>query len=75
MKCDHCGKGLGLSDTKEHSNYCVCNTYKKKGPAKCTSHYLPYDDLCVRGSMRLSRKSPGHAERQNDREQFFVFVG
>ena len=37
MKCDHCGKGLGLSDTKEHSNYCVCNTYKKKGPAKCTS--------------------------------------
>ena len=45
LKCDHCGKGLGLSNTKDHSNYYVCNTYKKKGPAKCTSHYLPYDDL------------------------------
>lgn len=39
------GKGLGLSNTKDHSNYYVCNTYKKKGPAKCTSHYLPYEDL------------------------------
>ena len=45
LKCDHCGKSLGLSNTKDHSNYYVCNTYKKKGPAKCTSHYLPYDDL------------------------------
>lgn len=45
LKCDHCGKGLGLSNTKDHSNYYVCNTYKKKGPAKCASHYLPYDDL------------------------------
>ncbi|MBR0160678.1 MAG: DUF4368 domain-containing protein [Oscillospiraceae bacterium] len=45
LKCDHCGKGLGLSNTKDHSNYYVCNTYKKKGPTKCTSHYLPYDDL------------------------------
>ena len=30
LKCDHCGKGLGLSNTKDHSNYYVCNTYKKK---------------------------------------------
>ena len=45
LKCDHCGKSLGLSNTKDHSNYYVCNTYKKKGPTQCTSHYLPYDDL------------------------------
>ena len=45
LKCGHCGKGLGLSNTKDHSNYYACNTYKKKSPAKCTNHYLPYDDL------------------------------
>ena len=45
LKCDRCGKNLGISNTKDHTNYYVCNTYKKKGPSQCTSHYLPYDEL------------------------------
>ncbi len=45
LKCDRCNRNLGISNTKDHVNYFVCNTYKKKGPGHCTSHYLPYDDL------------------------------
>ncbi|MBQ3707561.1 MAG: DUF4368 domain-containing protein, partial [Clostridia bacterium] len=45
LKCDRCGRNLGISNTKDHVNYFVCNTYKKKGPGHCTSHYLPYDEL------------------------------
>ncbi|MBR5681619.1 MAG: recombinase family protein [Clostridia bacterium] len=45
LKCETCGYSLVLSNTKDHTNYYVCNTYKKKGPDACTSHYIRYDEL------------------------------
>jgi len=45
LKCDRCGYALGIANASSRSNYFVCNTYKKKGVERCSSHYILYEDL------------------------------
>ena len=45
LKCDKCGYALGISNASGKDNYFACNTYKKKGKDKCSSHYIRYDEL------------------------------
>ncbi|MBP3293197.1 MAG: recombinase family protein, partial [Clostridia bacterium] len=45
LKCDRCGYALGIANAKNRNNYFMCNTYKKKGPERCSSHYIMYDEL------------------------------
>jgi DNA invertase Pin-like site-specific DNA recombinase/ssDNA-binding Zn-finger/Zn-ribbon topoisomerase 1 len=45
IKCDKCGKVLGLSSNKKEKPYYVCETYKKKGKHICTPHYTLYNDI------------------------------
>ena len=40
IKCDKCGYALGIANASSRSNYYMCNTYKKKGPSRCSSHYI-----------------------------------
>lgn len=45
IKCDKCGHALGIANASDRNNYYVCNTYKKKGPSVCSSHYIMYHEL------------------------------
>ena len=45
VKCDKCGHALGIANASNRNNYYVCNTYKKKGPQVCSSHYIMYHEL------------------------------
>ncbi len=45
LKCDKCGYALGIANARNRENYFSCNTYKKKGPQYCSSHYIMYDEL------------------------------
>lgn len=45
IRCDKCGKVLGLSSNKKEKPYYVCETYKKKGKHICTPHYTLYNDI------------------------------
>ena len=45
LKCDKCGYALGIANASGKDNYYTCNTYKKKGKDKCSSHYIRYDEL------------------------------
>ncbi len=45
IKCDKCTHALGIANASGRNNYYVCNTYKKKGPSKCSSHYIMYKEL------------------------------
>ena len=45
IKCDKCGHALGIANASGRNNYYLCNTYKKKGPGVCSSHYILYDEL------------------------------
>ncbi len=45
VKCDKCGYALGIANASGRSNYYMCNTYKKKGPTRCSSHYILYREL------------------------------
>lgn len=45
IKCDKCGKVLGLSSKQKDKPYYVCETYKKKGKHICTPHYTLYNDI------------------------------
>lgn len=45
LKCDKCGYSLGLSNARNRAPYYMCNTYKKKGVEKCSSHYVTYEEL------------------------------
>ncbi len=45
LKCDKCGYALGIANARNRTNYFLCNTYKKKGPERCSSHYILYDEL------------------------------
>lgn len=45
IRCDKCGKVLGLSGRTDGRTYYCCETYKKKGKQVCTSHYTLYEDL------------------------------
>ena len=45
IKCDKCGHALGVANASDRKNYYVCNTYKKKGPEVCSSHYIMYHEL------------------------------
>lgn len=45
IKCDKCGHALGIANASGRNNYYVCNTYKKKGPSVCSSHYIMYNEL------------------------------
>ena len=45
LKCDKCGKVLGLSSKQKDKPYYVCETYKKKGKHICTPHYTLYNDI------------------------------
>jgi len=45
IKCDKCGHALGIANASNRKNYYMCNTYKKKGPEVCSSHYILYQEL------------------------------
>ncbi len=45
LKCDKCGYALGIANANGKDNYYICNTYKKKGKDRCSSHYIRYDEL------------------------------
>ena len=45
LKCADCGYALGISNEKGRAPYFACNTYKKKGKDRCSSHYIRYDIL------------------------------
>lgn len=45
IKCDKCGHALGIANASDRNNYYVCNTYKKKGPQMCSSHYIMYYEV------------------------------
>ncbi len=45
LKCEKCGYALGIANARNRTNYFLCNTYKKKGPERCSSHYILYDEL------------------------------
>lgn len=45
IKCDKCGYALGIANASGRNNYYLCNTYKKKGPNCCSSHYILYREL------------------------------
>lgn len=45
IRCDKCGKVLGLSSNKKEKPYYICETYKKKGKHICTPHYTLYNDI------------------------------
>lgn len=45
IRCDKCGKVLGLSSNKREKTYYICETYKKKGKHICSPHYTLYSDI------------------------------
>lgn len=45
LKCADCGYALGIANASYRDNYFTCNTYRKKGPDRCSSHYIRYDEL------------------------------
>lgn len=45
IRCDKCGKILGLSSKRDGNPYYCCETYKKKGKDRCTAHYTLYNDV------------------------------
>ena len=45
IRCDKCGKVLGLSGRENNKTYYCCETYKKKGKDRCTPHYTLYANL------------------------------
>lgn len=45
IRCDKCGKVLGLSSPRDNTPYYCCETYKKKGKDRCTAHYTLYNDV------------------------------
>jgi len=45
IRCDKCGKILGLSSKRDNNPYYCCETYKKKGKDRCTAHYTLYNDV------------------------------
>ena len=49
IRCDKCGKVLGLSGRQNKDNdrsyYYCCETYKKKGKDRCSVHYTKYNDI------------------------------
>ena len=45
LKCDQCGGTIVIANSGENGAYFSCNTYRKKGKDKCTSHSIRYDCL------------------------------
>lgn len=45
VKCDKCGSALGITNASNRTNYYSCNTYRKKGSQRCSSHYTLYSEL------------------------------
>lgn len=45
IRCDKCGKVLGLAGRTNCRPYYCCETYKKKGKDRCTAHYTLYDEI------------------------------
>ncbi len=45
LKCDKCRSAVSLSSGRPGEEYYTCNTYKKKGKLRCSSHYLRYDEV------------------------------
>lgn len=45
LKCEKCGYSLGLCSCRDDNCYYMCNTYKKKGPQRCTSHYITHNEI------------------------------
>ena len=54
LKCDKCGRALGISNVKGTRIYYTCDTYRKKGKEACSMHYILYDKLydAVLGDIR-----------------------
>lgn len=71
LKCDRCGYALGIANAKDRNNYFVCNTYKKKGSQRCSSHYILYDDLY---EIVLRDIQQVLYEVKNNEEEFFNMV-
>lgn len=45
VKCSTCGYSLSLSPKKNGKDFLTCTTYKKKGKAACSIHYISCKDL------------------------------
>lgn len=71
LKCGTCGYALGLANAQNRVNYFVCNSYKRKGPAVCTSHYIQYDTLY---DVVLKDMQEVLSVVQNNREKFRKMV-
>jgi len=65
LKCDKCGRALGISNVKGSAVYYTCNTYRKKGKEACSMHYILYDKLYdavlkdIRKLVKAALKSDG----------------
>lgn len=40
LRCDRCGYAINATGKQGDTHYYMCNTYKKKGAYRCTSHYI-----------------------------------
>lgn len=45
--CSGCGHGMSTYGGHSPCRRLVCGSYKSKGNAACSSHFIPYDDLCA----------------------------
>ena len=70
VRCDKCGKVLGLSSKRDGNPYYCCETYKKKGKDRCTAHYTLYKDIysVVLDNLRIAVDSVKASECDFDRQ-------
>ncbi len=53
VKCEKCGYALGIANASYRTNYYLCNTYKKKGPTYCSSHYILYCNFILQCANKI----------------------
>ena len=45
LKCDKCGYALSIASPGYEKGFYMCNTYRKKGPLRCSKHYIKYSEI------------------------------
>ena len=45
LKCDKCGYALSIATPGYEKGFYMCNTYRKKGPSRCSKHYIKYNEI------------------------------
>ena len=45
LKCDKCGYALSIATPGYEKGFYMCNTYRKKGPSRCSKHYIKYSEI------------------------------